>query len=84
VDPFEEIFKLIYAKLYDEWRGINEPSYQLEFFVGDRSPELVKRSITNLLDRVRRTWSGIFELYEIQFGDSAKDLRIDKRYYNQR
>jgi len=42
VDPFEEIFKLIYAKLYDEWKGINNPSYQLEFFVGDRSPRQVK------------------------------------------
>jgi len=44
VDPFEEIFKLIYAKLYDEWRGINDSLYQLEFFVGDRSPEEVKLS----------------------------------------
>ncbi|MEM3265673.1 MAG: type I restriction enzyme HsdR N-terminal domain-containing protein, partial [Thermoplasmata archaeon] len=39
VDPFDEIFKLIYAKLYDEWKGINDPSYHLEFFVGGRSPE---------------------------------------------
>jgi type I restriction enzyme M protein len=61
VDPFEEIFKLIYAKLYDEWRGINDPSYQLEFFVGDRSPEQVKRAITNLLEGAKRTWSGVFE-----------------------
>jgi len=61
VDPFEEIFKLIYAKLYDEWRGINNPSYQLEFFVGDRSPAQVKTAITNLLDGAKRTWSGVFE-----------------------
>jgi type I restriction enzyme M protein len=61
VDPFEEIFKLIYAKLLDEWKGINDPSYQLEFFVGDRSPEQVKRAITNLLDGAKRTWPGVFE-----------------------
>ncbi|PMP84563.1 MAG: hypothetical protein C0174_06980 [Thermodesulfobium narugense] len=61
VDPFEEIFKLIYAKLYDEWKGINNPSYQLEFFVGDRSPTQVKRAITSLLDGAKRTWSGVFE-----------------------
>ncbi len=61
VDPFEEIFKLIYAKLYDEWRGINSPSYQLEFFVGDRSPEQVKRAISNLLEGAKRTWPGVFE-----------------------
>jgi type I restriction enzyme M protein len=61
VDPFEEIFKLIYAKLYDEWRGINNPSYQLEFFVGDRSPSQVKTAISNLLEGAKRTWSGVFE-----------------------
>jgi type I restriction enzyme M protein len=61
VDPFEEIFKLIYAKLYDEWRGINDPSYQLEFFVGDRSPEEVKKAISNLLEGAKREWQGVFE-----------------------
>jgi len=61
VKAFDEIFKLIYAKLYDEWNGINNPSYQLEFFVGDRSPEQVKRAITNLLNGAKRTWAGVFE-----------------------
>ncbi|NPV10605.1 MAG: N-6 DNA methylase [Ignavibacteria bacterium] len=61
VDPFEEIFKLIYAKLYDEWKGINDPFYQLEFFVGDRSPEQVKRAIANLLEGAKREWQGVFE-----------------------
>ena len=61
VDPFEEIFKLIYAKLYDEWRGINDSLYQLEFFVGDRSPEEVKRAISNLLEGAKREWQGVFE-----------------------
>jgi len=61
VDPLEEIFKLIYAKLYDEWKGINDSSYQLEFFVGDRSPHQVNVAITNLLEGAKRTWSGVFE-----------------------
>jgi len=61
VDPFEEIFKLIYAKLYDEWKGINDPSYQLEFFVGDRSPEQVKMAISTLLEGAKREWQGVFE-----------------------
>jgi len=61
VKVFDEVFKLIYAKLYDEWKGINDSHYQLEFFVGDRSPEQVKRAISNLLDGARRTWSGVFE-----------------------
>jgi type I restriction enzyme M protein len=53
---------LVYAKLYDEWKGINDPNYQLEFFVGDRSPEQVKMAITNLLNGAKRTWPGVFEL----------------------
>ena len=61
VDVFEEVFKLIYAKLYDEWTGLNDPSYKLEFFVGDRSPAEVKRAITNLLEGAKREWPGIFE-----------------------
>lgn len=62
VDPFEEIFKLIYAKLYDEWRGLNEADYQLSFFVGDRSPEQVKTALTNLLRGAMRIWPGVFEV----------------------
>ncbi|RJS75432.1 SAM-dependent methyltransferase [Methanophagales archaeon] len=61
VKVFDEVFKLIYAKLYDEWKGINDPNYKLEFFVGDRSPSQVKRAITNLLDGAKRTWPGVFE-----------------------
>lgn len=61
VDIFEEVFKLIYAKLFDEWKGINDPSYQLGFFVGDRSPNQVKRAIADLLEGAKRQWSGVFE-----------------------
>lgn len=64
VKVFEEIFKLIYAKLYDEWKGINDPRYQLEFFVGDRSPGQVKRAISTLLEGSKRTWPGVFESTE--------------------
>ncbi len=61
VDPFEEIFKLIYAKLYDEWKAINEPKYQLEFFVGGRSSPQVKNVIEKLLDGAKNQWRGVFE-----------------------
>jgi len=61
VKVFDEIFKLIYAKLYDEWNGINNPDYQLEFFAGDRSPEQVKRAITILLEGAKRNWAGVFD-----------------------
>jgi len=65
VDPFDEIFKLIYAKLYDEWKGINDPNYNLEFFIGDKNPARVKESILNLLEGAKRTWPGIFEPTEV-------------------
>ena len=61
VKVFDEIFKLIYAKLYDEWNGINNPDYQLEFFAGDRSPEQVKETITLLLEGAKRSWAGVFD-----------------------
>ncbi|MEA2087397.1 MAG: N-6 DNA methylase, partial [Candidatus Caldatribacteriota bacterium] len=61
VKVFDEIFKLIYAKLYDEWNGINNPDYQLEFFAGDRSPEKVKRAIAILLEGAKRSWAGVFD-----------------------
>lgn len=61
VDPFEEIFKLIYAKLYDEWMGTNDQNYQLDFFVGDRSPDQVKRAVRSLLEGAKRQWPGVFK-----------------------
>jgi len=61
VDSFEEIFKLIYAKLYDEWNGINDPNYQLEFFTGNRNSADVQRTISKLLDGAKRRWNGVFE-----------------------
>lgn len=62
VDPFNETFKLIYAKLYDEQQGIRNPNkYQLEFFVGGRSSSQLKEAINDLLDGAKKTWPGIFE-----------------------
>jgi len=77
VKAFDEIFKLIYAKLYDEWQGVNNSKYQLEFFVGDRSPFQVKRAITNLLDGAKRTWSGVFEpTHKIELIDSHLKIYV--------
>jgi type I restriction enzyme M protein len=71
VKVFDEIFKLIYAKLYDEWNGTNNPEYQLEFFAGDRSPGQVKRAITILLEGAKGSWAGVFDsTYEIELIDT--------------
>lgn len=58
---FPEIFKLIYAKLYDESRGFSDDEYKLEFHVGDRSSSEVTTAIDHLLDGAKATWSGVFD-----------------------
>jgi len=52
---------LFYTKLYDEWRGINDKSYQLEFFAGKRTTAEVKQVISNLFEGAKKQWGGIFE-----------------------
>lgn len=64
VDAFEEVFKMIYAKLYDEWRGANDRTYKLQFRVhGDNGKEL-KIKIDNLFEEAKKKWSGAFDLGE--------------------
>ncbi len=42
VDASEEIFKLIYVKLYNELRRMNDIFYQLKFFIVCKNPEKIK------------------------------------------
>ncbi|MDX2285654.1 MAG: N-6 DNA methylase [Bacteroidia bacterium] len=65
VDVFEEVFKLIFTKLYDEMESGRNPKRFLEFRnYGDTEYEL-KSKITVLFDRARNRWEGVF-------GDSAR------------
>jgi type I restriction enzyme M protein len=60
VDSFEEIFKLIFAKLYDELICANDPTAHLKFRnSGDTDFEL-KQKIQGLFDDAKRKWEGIF------------------------
>jgi type I restriction enzyme M protein len=61
VDVFEELFKLIFTKLYDESQsGIYKERY-LEFRnYGDTETEL-KNKIQNLFDRAKKKWDGVFK-----------------------
>ena len=65
-DSFDEIFKLIYAKLYDEWAAVNLPARgrKLQFRIYGESPEELKTKITNLLREAARKWKGIFSQTE--------------------
>lgn len=60
VDVFEEVFKLIYTKLYDEMLGIRDKSRNLEFRnYGETDAEL-KETIQNLFERAKNKWAGVF------------------------
>lgn len=60
VDSFEEIFKLIFAKLYDELICANDPTAYLQFRnTGDTDFEL-KEKIQGLFDDAKKKWEGIF------------------------
>ena len=58
-DSFTEIFKLIYAKLYDEWEADNRPGKSL-LFRQYKSSETTKKEISKLFDDAKKQWKGIF------------------------
>ena len=60
VDSFEEVFKLIFSKLYDELVGANDANYYLQFRnSGDTDREL-KVKIEELFKAAKKKWNGIF------------------------
>lgn len=62
VDAFEEVFKLIYAKLYDEAnaaQGGKQARY-LQFRVGGAIPREFKDKINQLFDAAKGKWPGVF------------------------
>jgi type I restriction enzyme M protein len=60
VDVFEELFKLIFTKLYDEMESGRNRSRHLEFRnYGDTESEL-KTKIQGLFDRAKKKWEGVF------------------------
>ena len=60
VDSFEEIFKLIFTKLYDELICANDKTAYLQFRNnGDTDFEL-KEKIQSLFDDAKKKWEGVF------------------------
>jgi type I restriction enzyme M protein len=60
VDVFEELFKLIFTKLFDEMESGRNASRYLEFRnYGDTETEL-KEKIQNLFNKAKRKWEGVF------------------------
>lgn len=65
-DSFDEIFKLIYAKLFDEWAATNDPRRRrkIDFRIYGESPRELKDKINNLLRSASDKWRGVFPLGE--------------------
>lgn len=60
VDVFEEVFKLIFTKLYDEMESGRNNTRYLEFRnYGDTETEL-KDKIQKLFDNAKNKWDGVF------------------------
>lgn len=62
VDAFEEVFKLIYAKLYDEWqaaRGGRDKRY-LEFRIGGSTAREFAEKVDTLFKKAMSEWPGVF------------------------
>ena len=61
VDAFEEVFKLIYAKLYDEWASSRDGTRRyLQFRVGGATPTQFYQRIGRLFNEAMKKWPGVF------------------------
>jgi len=62
-DSFNEIFKLIYAKLYDEKEAKKRPENEL-YFRQSKDPNITYDNINRLFQGAIKEWPGIFYPYE--------------------
>jgi len=60
VDVFEEVFKLIYIKLFDEWQNKRKATTHLEFRDYGESDAELKNKIQDIFDKAKDKWQGIF------------------------
>lgn len=60
VDVFEEVFKLIFAKLFDEQIGATDKTYNLEFRNSGQSDIQLKEKIEKLFKKASNKWEGVF------------------------
>lgn len=60
VDVFEEVFKLIFTKLYDEMESGRNKSRTLEFRNYGDTDEDLKNGIQELFNKAKKKWQGVF------------------------
>jgi len=61
VDVFEEVFKLIFIKLFDELQNTRKITKYLEFRNYGESDSELKEKIEKLFNEAKELWSGIFK-----------------------
>ncbi len=61
VDVFEEVFKLIFAKLYDEWLSGRDRQRFLEFRNTGQTVTTLNEKIQRLFSQAKDEWEGVFE-----------------------
>lgn len=67
IDEFNEIFKLIYAKIYDEKEAAeNSRRHQEVEFMKFNDPKLTFERINGLYHKAREKWQGVFEEQDIK------------------
>ncbi len=61
-DSFDEVFKLIYAKLYDEWAAANDRARarKIHFRIYGESPRELFDKVNGLFNSAKDKWRGIF------------------------
>ena len=60
VDSFDEIFKLIYTKLYDEFEAENRKGQSL-WFRDYSKPQVTYDTISKLFEEAKKEWRDVFE-----------------------
>lgn len=61
VDVFEEVFKLVFIKLFDELEGARDKSKNLEFRNYGESDSELKQKIENIFNKAKKRWEGVFD-----------------------
>lgn len=61
VDVFEELFQLIFTKLYDELESTRNPKRPLEFRNYGETESALKNKIQDLFDAAKIKWEGVFD-----------------------
>jgi len=61
VDSFEEVFKLIFTKLYDELLAARDQTTYLRFRNNGGTDFELKQRIQEMFDEAKRHWEGVFD-----------------------